>query len=141
MNLALAGKIGFGLLIGLAAVKMIATAATIGSGGSGGIFAPTLYVGGMLGASVGMVFQWVFPAHVQQPVKYALAGMAALFAGTTQAPLNIMIMIPEMTGDFGLLPPIMASSVSSFLVAWMMLRGASIYTLKLQNTGHRSAYG
>jgi CIC family chloride channel protein len=135
LNLALAGKIGFGLLIVLGAVKMIATAATIGSGGSGGIFAPTLYVGGMLGASVGMVFHWVFPALVQQPVKYALAGMAALFAGTTQAPLNIMIMIPEMTGDFGLLPPIMASSVCSFLVSWVFLRGASIYTLKLQKRG------
>ena len=135
LNLALAGKIGFGLLIVLGTVKMIATAATIGSGGSGGIFAPTLYVGGMLGASVGMVFHWVFPALVQQPVKYALAGMAALFAGTTQAPLNIMIMIPEMTGDFGLLPPIMASSVCSFLVSWVFLRGASIYTLKLQKKG------
>jgi len=135
LNLALAGKIGFGLLIVLGAIKMIATAATIGSGGSGGIFAPTLYVGGMLGASAGMVFQWAFPTLVQQPVKYALAGMAALFAGTTQAPLNIMIMIPEMTGDFGLLPPIMASSVSSFLVAWIFLRGASIYTLKLQKRG------
>jgi len=135
LNLALAGKIGLGLLIVLGAVKMIATAATIGSGGSGGIFAPTLYVGGMLGASAGMVFQWLFPALVPQPVKYALAGMAALFAGTTQAPLNIMIMIPEMTGDFGLLPPIMAASVSSFLVAWLFLRGASIYTLKLQKRG------
>ena len=135
LNLALAGKIGLGLLVLLGAVKMIATAVTIGSGGSGGIFAPTLYIGGMLGASAGLMLQWVFPALVQQPVKYALAGMAALFAGATQAPLNIMIMIPEMTGDFGLLPPIMACSVSSFLVSWLFLRGASIYTLKLEKRG------
>lgn len=135
LNLALAGKIGVGLLILLAGVKMVATAATIGSGGSGGIFAPTLYAGGMLGAALGMGFQWAFPTLVHQPVKYALAGMAALFAGSTLAPLNIMIMIPEITGDFGLLPPIMASSVSSFLVAWLFLRGSSIYTLKLQKRG------
>jgi CIC family chloride channel protein len=135
LNLALAGKIGFGLLILLAGMKMIATAATIGAGGSGGIFAPTLYIGGMLGAFTGMLLQWVFPTLIQQPVKYALAGMAALFAGATQAPLNIMIMIPEMTGDFGLLPPIMASSVCSFLVAWLFLRGDSIYTLKLKKRG------
>jgi len=135
LNLALAGKIGLGLLVVLGAVKMIATAVTIGSGGSGGIFAPTLYIGGMLGASAGMTLQWLFPTLVQQPVKYALAGMAALFAGTIQAPLNIMVMIPEMTGDLGLLPPIMAASVSSFLVSWLFLRGASIYTLKLQKRG------
>ena len=135
LNLALAGKIGLGLLILLAVVKMVATAATIGSGGSGGIFAPTLYIGGMLGAALGMGFQWAFPTLVHQPLKYALAGMAALFAGSTLAPLNIMIMIPEITGDFGLLPPIMAASVSSFLVAWLLLRGSSIYTLKLQKRG------
>ncbi|MEJ2170207.1 MAG: chloride channel protein, partial [Desulfobacterales bacterium] len=135
LNLALAGKIGVGLLILLAGVKMVATAATIGSGGSGGIFAPTLYAGGMLGAALGMGFQWAFPTLVHQPLKYALAGMAALFAGSTLAPLNIMIMIPEITGDFGLLPPIMASSVSSFLVAWLFLRGSSIYTLKLEKRG------
>ena len=135
LNMALAGKIGLGLLIVLGGVKLIATAATIGSGGSGGIFAPTLYAGGMLGAAAGLGFQWAFPALVQQPVKYALAGMAALFAGATQAPLNIMIMIPEMTGDFGLLPPVMAASVSSFFVAWIFLRGSSIYTLKLQKRG------
>jgi CIC family chloride channel protein len=135
LNLALAGKMGLGLLILLAAVKMVATAATIGSGGSGGIFAPTLYAGGMLGAALGMGFQWAFPTLVHQPLKYALAGMAALFAGSTLAPLNIMIMIPEITGDFGLLPPIMAASVSSFLVAWLFLRGSSIYTLKLQKRG------
>jgi len=135
LNLALAGKIGVGLLVLLAGVKMAATAATIGSGGSGGIFAPTLYAGGMLGAAFGMGLQWAFPTLVHQPLKYALAGMAALFAGSTLAPLNIMIMIPEITGDFGLLPPIMASSVSSFLVAWLFLRGSSIYTLKLQKRG------
>jgi CIC family chloride channel protein len=61
--------------------------------------------------------------------------MAALFAGATQAPLNIMIMIPEMSNDLSLLPPVMASSGISFAVSWFFLRGASIYTLKLQKRG------
>lgn len=135
LDLALAGELTLGLLLLLGFLKFIATCFSIGSGGSGGIFAPTLYVGGMFGGAAGLLFHWAFPAVVQEPVKYSLAGMAALFAGATQAPLNIMVMVPEMCGDFSLLPPIMASSVSSFFVAWLFLRGSSIYTLKLQRRG------
>jgi CIC family chloride channel protein len=135
LDLALAGKLTLGLLLLLGALKFIATCFSIGSGGSGGIFAPTLYIGGMFGGAAGLIFHWAFPAVVPEPVKYSLAGMAALFAGATQAPLNIMVMVPEMCKDFSLLPPIMASSVSSFFVAWLFLRGSSIYTLKLKNRG------
>ncbi len=135
LDLALAGKLTLGLLLLLGSLKFIATCFSIGSGGSGGIFAPTLYIGGMFGGAAGLFFHWAFPAVVQEPVKYSLAGMAALFAGATQAPLNIMVMVPEMCNDFSLLPPIMASSVSSFFVAWLFLRGSSIYTLKLKNRG------
>jgi CIC family chloride channel protein len=135
LDLALAGKLTLGLLLLLGSLKFIATCFSIGSGGSGGIFAPTLYIGGMFGGAAGLLFHWAFPAVVQEPVKYSLAGMAALFAGATQAPLNIMVMVPEMCNDFSLLPPIMASSVSSFFVAWLFLRGSSIYTLKLKNRG------
>jgi CIC family chloride channel protein len=135
LDLALAGKLTLALLLVLGAIKFIATCFSIGSGGSGGIFAPTLYSGGMFGGAAGLLFHWAFPAVVQEPVKYSLAGMAALFAGATQAPLNIMVMVPEMCKDFNILPPIMTSSVSSFFVAWLFLRGSSIYTLKLKNRG------
>lgn len=135
LDLALAGKLTLGFLLLLGSLKFLVTCFTIGSGGSGGIFAPTLYIGGMFGGAAGLLFQWAFPSVVQEPVKYSLAGMAALFAGATQAPLNIMVMVPEICGDFGLLPPIMASSVTSFFVAWIFLRGSSIYTLKLQRRG------
>jgi chloride channel protein, CIC family len=135
LDLALAGELTLGLLLLLGALKFIATCFSIGSGGSGGIFAPTLYIGGMFGGAAGLFFHWAFPAVVAEPLQYSLAGMAALFAGATQAPLNIMVMVPEMCKDFNLLPPIMASSVSSFFVAWLFLRGSSIYTLKLKNRG------
>jgi CIC family chloride channel protein len=135
LDLALAGKLTLGFLLLLGSLKFMATCFSIGSGGSGGIFAPTLYIGGMFGGAAGLLFHWAFPTVVQEPVKYSVAGMAALFAGATQAPLNIMVMVPEMCGDFSLLPPIMASSVSSFFVAWIFLRGSSIYTLKLQRRG------
>jgi CIC family chloride channel protein len=135
LNLALTGELTLGLLVLLGSLKFMATCLSIGSGGSGGIFAPTLYMGGMFGVAAGLLFHWAFPGAVHETVEYSLAGMAALFAGATQAPLNIMVMVPEMCGDFSLLPPLMASSVSSFFVAWIFLRGSSIYTLKLQRRG------
>jgi chloride channel protein, CIC family len=135
VNAALLGEFSLILLLVLGAVKLIATSFTIGSGASGGIFAPSLYMGSMFGGAMGLLFNWAFPSVVHQPFTYALAGMAALFAGAAQAPINVIIMIPEMSRDFALIPPIMASSVTSFFVAWLFLRGSSIYTIKLQRRG------
>ena len=120
---------------------MVATAFTIGSGGSGGIFAPSLYIGAMLGGALGLIFQLIAPGMISQPFTYSLAGMAALFAGAAQAPLNVIIMIPEMSNDYSLLPPIMISSVASFMVAWLFMHGSSIYTLKLERRGVKLRMG
>jgi CIC family chloride channel protein len=135
VNMALLGEFSLLLLLTLGVFKLIATSFTIGSGASGGIFAPSLYMGSMFGGAMGLLFQAVAPSVVHQPSTFALAGMAALFAGAAQAPINVIIMIPEMSHDFELIPPIMASSVTSFFVAWLFLRGSSIYTIKLQRRG------
>ena len=135
VNKVLAGELFLALLLILGILKMIATSCTVGSGGSGGIFAPSLYIGAMLGAALGLLFSLAFPSIVDQPLTYALAGMAALFAGAAQAPINVIIMIPEMSNDFALIPPIMISSSISFFVAWLFLRGSSIYTIKLHRRG------
>ena len=135
IDLVLAGKLTLTLLILLGFLKILATSFTIGSGGSGGIFAPSLYIGSMFGGALGILFHTMFPSIVTQPATYALAGMAALFAGAAQAPINVIIMIPEMSGTFTLIPPIMASSVTSFFIAWLILRGSSIYTIKLERRG------
>ena len=137
IDLVLAGKLTLTLLIVLGLLKMLATSFTIGSGGSGGIFAPSLYIGSMFGGALGILFHTMFPSIVTQPATYALAGMAALFAGAAQAPINVIIMIPEMSGTFTLIPPIMASSTMSFFIAWLILRGSSIYTIKLERRGIR----
>jgi len=137
IDLVLAGKLTLTLLILLGFLKILATSFTIGSGGSGGIFAPSLYIGSMFGGALGILFHTMFPSIVTQPATYALAGMAALFAGAAQAPINVIIMIPEMSGTFTLIPPIMASSTMSFFIAWLILRGSSIYTIKLERRGIR----
>jgi CIC family chloride channel protein len=141
VNMALVGGFSLSLLLMLGVLKIIATSFTIGSGGSGGIFAPSLYIGSMFGGAMGLLFNWAFPSVVHQPFTYALAGMAALFAGAAQAPINVIVMIPEMSRDFALIPPIMVSSVTSFFVAWLFLRGSSIYTLKLQRRGIKIRMG
>jgi len=141
INMVLAGKLALASLIILGAAKLLATAFTIGSGGSGGVFAPSLYIGSMLGGAVGVIFKDLFPFLIESPKTYALAGMAALFAGAAQAPINVIIMIPEMSGNFALIPPIMTASVTSFFVAWLFLRGSSIYTIKLERRGVKIRMG
>ena len=130
VDLALAGKISLSIIITLAILKMLATSFTIGSGGSGGIFAPSLFIGAMLGGAFGLILNQLFPEIVQFPMAYALVGMGALFAGAAFAPLTCIIMIPEMTGNYFLIPAMMAACVSSYLVSSIISR-ESIYTLKL----------
>jgi len=135
IEMALAGLLPPLMLLGLGVVKMVATSLTIGSGGSGGIFAPSLYVGCMLGGFLGVLFKSIAPTLVAQPYTYCLAGMASLFAGAAQAPLTVIIMIPEMCANYSLLLPIMISSSISYFIAWSFMRGSSIYTLKLERRG------
>ncbi len=135
IDMALAGMLPVTLMLVLGVSKMLATSLTIGSGGSGGIFAPSLYIGAMLGGVLGHVYATLLQGPVTSETGYMLAGMAALFAGAAQAPLNVIIIIPEMSGSYSLIPPIMASAGTSFVVSWLLLRGSSIYTLKLERRG------
>lgn len=135
IDLAFAGKLTIGLMFILAGVKILATTLSIGSGGSGGIFAPSLFIGSMVGMGFGGLFQMAFPNLIQHSYTYGLAGMAALFAGAAQAPLNVIFMIPEMSNDYFLIPPIMVASFVSFFIAWLLMKGDSIYTIKLKKRG------
>lgn len=135
MEMAMAGKIGVALLLTLALAKMMATLLTISSGHSGGIFAPSLYVGAMFGAAFGKVLSLLFPGLGISPAAYALAGMAAFFSGMTQAPLTQILMVTELTRSYSLLPAVMTSATLSFLTARFLLGGDSIYTLKLRKKG------
>ena len=97
--------------------KILATSLSIGSGGSGGIFAPGMVIGGMLGATLWRLGYGVLPQMPQQPTAFVIIGMMALFGGIAHAPLAVMLMVAEMTGNLSLLAPAMvAVAVSTALV-------------------------
>lgn len=123
-----------GVLVLLAFLKIIATSLTLGSGGSGGIFAPSLFMGAMLGGFFGSVANIVFPGMTASYGAYALVGMSAVVAGTTHAPITAMLIIFEMTGDYRIILPLMLASVVSTLVANKLMQD-SIYTMKLSRRG------
>jgi CIC family chloride channel protein len=131
---ALAGEIGLGMLLILIPLKMIATSLTLGSGGSGGIFAPSLFIGSMVGGAFGMIAHRLFPAIIAPSGAYALVGMGAIFAAATRAPLTSIIMLFEMTRDYSLVLPLMTAVVISTIVARSLSR-ETIYTLKLVRRG------
>jgi len=131
---ALVGEIALQSLIILVILKLVATSLTLGSGGSGGIFAPSLFIGAMLGGAFGTVAHQLFPSQIAPSGAYALVGMAAVFAGTAWAPITAIIMLFEMTTDYTIILPLMITVVISRLVS-RSLSHETIYTLKLIRRG------
>lgn len=105
------------LMMALVLVKILATSFTIGSGGSGGVFAPSLVIGGMVGGAFGQIMYIVFPDTITQPTSYVLVGMGALLAGVAKVPIASIIMVSEMAGNYNLLPPLMVASTLSYLLS------------------------
>ena len=121
-------------LLALAGAKLVATAVTFGAGGTGGVFTPALYIGATLGAAYGVATQHVLPMSSESPGALALVGMAGLVAGATHAPLTAIVMVFEMTGDYGLILPLMLTSVLAYGVA-KRLHPESIYSEWLLRRG------
>jgi len=109
--------------------KTVATSVTIGSGMSGGMFAPALFVGGMSGGLVGKLGHKFFPDIVTQPGAYILVGMAAFFAGVANAPIGPLIMVTELTQGYGLLAPLMLASALCLVLS----RNVSLYEHQVEN--------
>ncbi len=118
----------------LLAGKILATCITLGSGGSGGIFAPSLFMGAMLGGSFGYIMNDIFPGIIGPCGAYALVGMAAFFSGAAHAPVTAIIILFEMTGDYAIILPLMLATVISALIS-QSISAESIYTLKLTRRG------
>jgi CIC family chloride channel protein len=131
---ALQGHLTLGLMGGLLVAKLAATSLTLGSGGSGGIFSPSLFMGAMLGGTVGGTVHTLFPAITAPAGAYALVGMAAVFAGAAQTPITSVLILFEMTGDYRIILPLMTAVGVSSLVSHFLSR-ETIYTLKLRRRG------
>ena len=131
---------GLSFVIALLLAKFLATSLTLGSGGSGGIFAPSLFMGAMLGGIFGTAVHTLSPGLTAEPGAYALVGMGAFVAGTTHAPLTAMLILFELTDDYKIILPLMlATTISTLIAKW--IESESIYTLKLSRRGLRINQG
>ena len=137
---ALLGKVEIQLLLVLLLFKLLATSLTLGSGNSGGVFAPSLFIGAMLGGAMGEMFHGWWPDLAGDPGAYALVGMAAVFAGSARAPLTAMLIVFEMSNDYSLILPLMVAAVTSCYLA-QYLYVDSIYTQRLSRRGIRFHQG
>ena len=108
------GQLAWYLLIALALAKILATVVTLGGGGSGGVFTPTLFIGAALGGGVGRAMQDIIPGHVVHPEAWALVGMAGMIAGATRAPLTAIFMVFELTDDYSYIIPLMIVAVVAY---------------------------
>ncbi|OYT26842.1 MAG: chloride channel protein [Candidatus Altiarchaeales archaeon ex4484_96] len=134
VNMALTGELSLVLLLVLGFIKIHSTSLTVGSGGSGGVFSSSLYIGAMAGGALGIIFHSLAPQIASVPETYALVGMGALFAGAAHAPLTTIIMIPEMSSDYNLIPAMMIACITSYVVKSLFMK-ENIYTLKLKKIG------
>jgi CIC family chloride channel protein len=134
VNSALDGSLPLQLALYLLAGKLVATSICIGSGMSGGIFAPSLYLGAALGTALGYVLSLVWPGLDLHPAFFALAGMGAVVSGTTLAPITAIVTIFELTLHPQIILPLMVSCISATLVV-RLLFGVSAYEMKLLRRG------
>ncbi len=123
------------VLVLLTLFKALGTCLTLGSGGSGGVFAPSLYIGATSGAAFGLILERLslIPAGVT-PASYALVGMAAVIAGTTFAPLTAILLLFELTREPFVMLPAMLTSIIAAIGSHLWMRD-SIYTMKLRQAG------
>lgn len=128
------------VLIGVGLLKMLTSSLSIGSGGSGGVFGPSLVIGGCLGAAFGQVAHAIAPGWVPYPEAYAVVGMAGFFAGVARAPISTIIMIRELTGDFALIVPTMLVSSLTFLISRRFTLYRKQVPTRLDSPAHRGDF-
>ncbi|MCH8157343.1 MAG: chloride channel protein, partial [Nitrospinae bacterium] len=140
MEQALTGEIFWGMAFLLVFMKIMCTSITLGSGGMGGVFAPSLFIGAMFGATFGSGVHWLFPTMTASAETYALVGMAAMAGAVMQAPLTIIIMLFELTNDYTLILPIMLACIVSAYTFRSFTKN-SIYVQYLLNKGINIRHG
>lgn len=134
LQLAVAGHYAALVLIGLLAAKILATSLTMWIGGSGGVFAPSLFMGAMLGSAYGALAHHLIPHLAAAAGAYGLVGMGAVFASAARAPITAVLIIFELTGDYRIILPLMFAVVVATALSNALTRD-TIYTLKLRRRG------
>jgi len=140
LNLALTASLPIKILLGLCLLKFAATICSYSSGGVGGIFAPALFIGGMLGGAVGFADVALFLHPPETIGAFALVGMGAVLAGIIRAPMTSVLIIFEMTGSYGLILPLMIANMTAYALArhW---RHTAIYEALLLQDGAALPHG
>jgi CIC family chloride channel protein len=139
VNLALHSPWPWTILAGILVCKTAATAATVGSGAVGGVFTPTMFTGAMAGYLLGDAAAAIWPGQTAGPQAYALVGMGGFLAATTRAPLMAMLMLFEMTLDYGIVLPLMSVCMIAYYTA-RSLEGDSIYSESLRRKQPRASH-
>jgi len=136
---ALRGELPLVLLLVIAFGKMLTTSFSIGSGGSGGVFGPSMVIGGALGGAVGLLAQQAMPLVVTQPGAYAAVGMAGFFSAAAKTPISTLVMVSEMTGNYELLLPSLWVCSIAYLLGrrWKLYRNQ--VASRLDSPAHRGA--
>jgi CIC family chloride channel protein len=124
------------LMMALVLFKILATSFTISSGGSGGVFAPILFIGAMVGGTFGQILNMIFPQAVSQPGSYVLVGMGAMLSGAAKVPIASIVMVSEMAGNYNLLAPLMVASMLSYMLSGRW----SIYEKQVENRASSPAH-
>ena len=130
------GGMALKLMLLLIALKIVAVCTSYGSGNAGGIFGPSLFIGAMLGGSIGTIAHHFLPMHTATPGAYALVGMGTVFAGVVRAPMTSVLMIFETTRDYAVIVPLMISNLVSLFIS-SRLQHKTIYdALSMQDGIH-----
>jgi CIC family chloride channel protein len=136
---ALNGSMAFKVMLLLVALKLVAVTTSYASGNAGGIFGPALFIGAMLGGSVGAVAHHLFPAYTATAGAYALVGMGCVFAGIVRAPMTSVLMIFEMTQDYAVIVPLMIANMISLFIASRLQHEPIYEALAVQDGIHLPA--
>ncbi|MBC7107672.1 MAG: chloride channel protein [Methanomassiliicoccales archaeon] len=130
----------FGIIIALIVLKILATSLTVGSGGSGGVFAPALFIGGMIGAAFWMICHSLIPNFGVASAPFVIVGMMAFFGAAGKAPLAVILMVSEMTGSYTLLVPAMIATSIAYIISGKNTIYRSQVPTKADSPAHRGEY-
>jgi len=136
LQAALNGNLTISFMLLLALIKMVATMFTINSGGSGGVFAPSLVIGGLLGGAFGLGINALLPGTIGNPTAFVLVGMGAFFAAAANVPVSSTILITEMSKSYGLIVPLIFASA----IAYLGSQNWSIYNEQIEDRYSSSDY-